>query len=117
MSTVQIVTSTVGIQGPPGIGTFVSISGTSYLLGEADRSKVFRFSNASGITVTVPLGLSSSFDCMLVQTGAGQVTVSGVSGVTINAALSATKTAYQYAVATLVPIDTDVFILSGEVTA
>ena len=46
MSTVQIVTSTVGIQGPPGIGTFVSISGTSYVLGEADRSKVFRFSNA-----------------------------------------------------------------------
>lgn len=117
MSDTQIIVSSVGIQGPPGIGTFVTISGTSYVLGDADRSKVFRFSNASGVTVTVPLGLSSSFDCMLVQTGAGQVTVSGVSGVTINAALSATKTAYQYAVATLVPIGTNAFILSGEVTA
>jgi hypothetical protein len=54
---------------------------------------------------------------MLVQTGTGQITVTPAGGVTINAALSANKTAYQYAVATLLPIGTNTFILSGEVTA
>jgi hypothetical protein len=54
---------------------------------------------------------------MIVQSGLGQITVSGASGVTINAALNANKTAYQYAVATLLPIGTNSFILSGEVTA
>ena len=117
MSTVQIVTSTVGIQGPAGVSSYATVSGTSYALSNVDRSKILVFTASGATTVTVPSGLSTLFDVMIVQSGLGQVTVSGVSGVTINAALSATKTAYQYAVATLLPIGTNAFILSGEVTA
>ena len=117
MSTVQIFASTVGIQGPAGVSSYATISGTSYTLSNVDRSKILIFTASGATTVIVPTGLSILFDVMLVQSNTGQITVSGVSGVTINAALNATKTAYQYAVATLLPIGTNAFILSGEVTA
>ena len=113
----QAVLAVPGIQGAPGISSYTTISGTSYTLGEGDRSKILIFTASGATTLTVPSGLSAVFDAMFVQAGAGQVTVSGASGVTINAALSATKTAYQYAVASLLPIAPNVFILSGEVTA
>jgi hypothetical protein len=113
----EIALAVPGIQGPAGISSYKTISDTSYTVIESDRSKIMLFTANSNIAVTVPSGLSSTFDMMLVQVGTGQITVSAGGGVTINAALSATKTAYQYAVATLIPIGTNAFILSGEVTA
>ena len=113
----QVIVSDVGLQGPAGISAYTTISGTSYALSDIDRSKILVFTASGATTVTVPSGLATVFDVMLVQSGLGQVTISGVSGVTVNAALSATKTAYRYAVATLLPIGLNQFILSGEVTA
>lgn len=113
----QIVLAVPGIQGPAGVSSYRTITGTTYTLSESDRSQILLFTNAAAITLTVPTGLSTLFDTMLVQTGTGQITVTPAGGVTINAALSATKTAYRYAVATLLPIGTNTFILSGEVTA
>ena len=113
----QIVLAVPGIQGPAGVSSYKTITGTTYTLSELDRSHIILFTNAAAITLTVPAGLSTLFDTMLVQTGTGQITVTGAGGVTINAGLSATKTAYRYAVATLLPIGTNAFILSGEVTA
>ena len=113
----QIVLAVPGIQGPAGVSSYRTITGTTYTLSESDRSQILLFTNAAAITLTVPTGLSTLFDTMLIQTGTGQITVTPAGGVTINAALSATKTAYRYAVATLLPIGTNTFILSGEVTA
>jgi hypothetical protein len=113
----QIVLAVPGIIGPAGVSQYKTIAGTAYTLSELDRSHIILFTNAAAITITVPAGLSTLFDVMLVQTGTGQITVTPAGGVTINAALSANKTAYQYAVATLLPIGTNTFILSGEVTA
>lgn len=113
----QIVLAVPGIQGPAGVSQYKTVAGTTYTLSELDRSFILLFTNAAAITLTVPVGLSALFGVMLVQTGTGQITVAGAGGVTINAALSANKTAYQYAVATLLPIGTNTFILSGEVTA
>lgn len=113
----QIVLAVPGIIGPAGVSSYKTITGTTYTLSESDRSQILLFTNAAAITLTVPTGLSTLFDVMLAQTGTGQITVTGAGGVTINAGLSATKTAYQYAVATLLPIGTNTFILSGEVTA
>ena len=113
----QIVLAVPGIQGPAGVSQYKTITGTTYTLSESDRSFILLFTNAAAITLTVPAGLSVLFDVMLVQTGTGQITVTPAGGVTINAALSANKTAYRYAVATLLPIGTNTFILSGEVTA
>jgi hypothetical protein len=113
----QIVLAGPGFQGPAGVSQYKTITGTTYTLSETDRSQILLFTNAAAITLTVPTGLSTLFDTMLVQTGTGQITVTGAGGVTINGALNATKTAYQYAVATLLPIGTNAFIFSGEVTA
>jgi hypothetical protein len=113
----QIVLAGPGFQGPAGVSQYKTITGTTYTLSETDRSQILLFTNAAAITLTVPTGLSTLFDTMLVQAGTGQITVTGAGGVTINGALNATKTAYQYAVATLLPIGTNAFILSGEVTA
>jgi hypothetical protein len=96
----QIVGAVPGVQGAAGISDYSTIAGTTYTLTDADRSKILVFTNASPVTLTVPSGLATVFDVMIVQSGAGQITVSAGAGVTINAALSATKTAYQYAVAT-----------------
>ena len=117
MADTQITLAVPGIQGPAGVSSYKTITGTTYTLAEIDRSQILLFTNAAAITLTVPTGLSLLFDVMLVQTGTGQITVTPAGGVTINAALSATKTAYRYAVATLLPIGTNAFILSGEVTA
>jgi hypothetical protein len=113
----QIVLAVPGIQGPAGVSQYKTIAGTTYTLSESDRSQILLFTNAAAITLTVPAGLSTLFDTMLVQTGTGRITVTPAGGVTVNAALSANKTAYRYAVATLLPIGTNTFILSGEVTA
>ena len=113
----QLVLSAVGVQGASSVAGFFDVSGVTYALSQNDKNKVGRFTNASGITVTVPSGLSTDFNCALLQLGAGQVTVSPASGVTRRAALSATKTAYQYAAASIFYIGNDEFLLGGEVTA
>ena len=113
----QVVAASPGVQGPAGVSSYATIGTTTYTLSDVDRSKIRVFTSSSAITVTVPQGLSPLFDVMLVQAGAGAVTVSPAVGVTVNAAFGETKTAYQYAVATLIPIGTDTFILSGEVSA
>lgn len=113
----QVVATVVGVQGSAGVSSFTTVAGTTYTLSDNDRSKILRFTSATNVTVTVPAGLSSTFDCMFVQAGAGRVILSAAGGVTINSALSATRTAYQYAVATLIPLGSNSYILSGEVTA
>ena len=71
----QLVLSAVGVQGASSVAGFFDVSGVTYALSQNDKNKVGRFTNASGITVTVPSGLSTDFNCALLQLGAGQVTV------------------------------------------
>lgn len=113
----QVVATVVGVQGSAGVSSFATVAGTTYTLSDNDRSKILRFTSSTNVTVTVPAGLSPTFDCMLVQADAGRVILSPAGGVTINSPLSATRTAYQYAVATLIPLGSNSYILSGEVTA
>jgi len=113
----QIVLASPGVQGASSVAGFFDVSGVTYTLSDDNKNRVGRFDNASGITVTVPSGLSSDFSCMILQIGAGQVTISPASGVTRRSALSATKTAYQYAAASIFYIGDNEFLLGGEVTA
>ena len=129
MSTVQlaivdapetsIVLAAPGVQGPAGIAaSALTVSGTSYSLSSINNNRLALFTASSGITTTVPSGLTDGFSCLLVQTTAsGQVTISGASGVTVRSALSSTKTAYQWAVASVIKIGAEEYLLSGEVTA
>lgn len=96
-------------------------TGTTYTLVLSDAQKFLTLSNASAITLTVPPNSSVAFttgdQVNLMQLGAGQVTIAAGSGVTIRSAGSKLKTNAQYAVATLVKIDTDTWVAVGNLTA
>ena len=96
-------------------------TGTSYTLVIADDTSLITLANASAIAVTIPLNSSVPFpigSCVdLVQFGAGQVTVSGASGVTVvsTGATSATpKTRVQNSAITLRKLGTDSWIAIGD---
>ncbi len=50
-------------------------SGTSYTLLSSDLGKQIIFTNSATITLTVPTGLGSGFNCEIYQQGTGQVTI------------------------------------------
>lgn len=81
--------------------TTKTVSTTTYTLLAADTGLVVEFTHASGCTVTLPNDLSTGFNCAIVQTTSGQVTLSAASGATLRQADSYTKTAKQWAELTL----------------
>lgn len=91
-------------------------TGTTYTLVAADNGKVVTLSNAAAITVTVPSGLGAGFSCMLVQLGAGQVSLTA-SGTTINNRQAHLKIAGQYGMATLIAYLADTFVFGGDTAA
>lgn len=95
-------------------------TGTTYTLVLADATKLVTLDNASAITLTVPTNASVAFptgsQVNIVQKGAGQVTVAGASGVTVNTT-PGLKLRAQWSAATLIKIDTDTWIMVGDVSA
>lgn len=93
-------------------------TGTSYDLDPSDNGKVVTCENAGAITVNLNNGLPAGFNCMIVQKGAGQVTISGTA--TLSHRLSHTKTAGQYSIISLLQIvddTTDVYVMGGDTSA
>lgn len=103
-----------------GISVLNEQTGTSYTLVLSDAGKTIECNNASPFTLTVPTGASVAFDTRtridIIQTGAGQVTVAGDSGVTVNAR-GGLKLQGQWAAATLIKRGSDSWILVGSITA
>ena len=85
-----------------------------FTLGNADNGKIIVINSSSAQTITVP-SLAVGFNCMIVQRGSGQVTLSA-SGVTINNRYGFTKTAGQHSILTLVCIASGIYISSGDMT-
>lgn len=95
-------------------------TGTAETLSLADAAGC-SMNNAGASVLTVPLNSSVPFPVgqviPLLQLGAGQVTVSPVSGaVTINSRGAAYKLAGQHAPATLIQTAINVWHLSGDIT-
>ena len=88
-------------------------TGTAYTLVQGDNGRVITMNNASAITLTIPSGLTAGFNCMIVQYGAGTVTIAG-SGVTVVNRSNYTKTGGQYAIVTIVSPVTNTFITGGD---
>ena len=88
-------------------------TGTTYTLVAGDNGKVVTLNNGSAITVTIGTGLGDGFNCLLVQKGAGQGTISA-SGTTVVNRSSETKTAGQYATVSVINIGSEQYILSGD---
>ena len=95
-------------------------TGTTYTLVLTDAGKLITLSNASAITLTVPLASSVGYaigtSIDMVQIGAGQVTVAGAVGVTVSAT-PGLKFRAQYSAATLLKIAANTWILVGDLSA
>lgn len=95
-------------------------TGTSYSLVAADGGKVVTLSNSGAITLTVPTNASQALpvgtQILLVQKGAGQVTIAAAGGVTVNAT-PGLKISAQHAAAALVKLATDEWVAIGSLAA
>jgi len=91
-------------------------TGTTYTPVLADNGKLVTLSNASAITLTVPTNASVAYatgaQINIEQIGAGQVTIVGDTGVTVNG--TGTKLRTQWSAATLVKLGTDSWTLIGD---
>lgn len=92
-------------------------TGTTYTPVLADNGKLVTLSNASAITLTVPTNASVAYatgaQINIQAIGAGQVTVVGDTGVTVNG--TGTKLRTQWSAATLVKLGTDSWTLIGDI--
>ena len=94
-----------------------SQTGTTYTLVLADAGKLLTLSNASAITLTVPLNSAVPFpigtEIHLYNQGAGLITVTQSGGVVVNATPSKIFRA-QFSMATLIKYGTDTWVLVGD---
>lgn len=94
----------------------------SYTLVLADKDKLVEVSNASANTVTIPTNASVAYptgtQINILQTGAGQTTISGTSGVTVNstgATTASPKLRAQWSTATAIKRGTDSWVVIGDI--
>ena len=99
-----------------GFGAQINTISTSVSLAPSDNAEVIQSNAASAITITIPAGLPTGFNCMVLQYGAGQITFSGASGVTIINRNGFTKSIGQYALVTILHIGSNNVIISGELS-
>lgn len=93
-------------------------SGTTYTLQASDNGLQVICSNAAAITVTVPSGLPTGFNCLITQGGAGQVTIAAGASVTLQQRQSLLKLAGQHAVCSILPTPTaNTYRLTGDLVA
>lgn len=90
------------------------IQSISYTLSSDDRGKTLLFSASTTQAITCSSGLDVGFNCTFVQMGSGQLILSGASGVDLLNRQSHTGSAGQYAAVSIVSIDNDLFIVSGD---
>jgi len=120
-------TGATGATGPTGAtGDFSSTfltnaqTGTAYTLVLSDIGKIVEMNNASANTLTIPLNSSVALavgsSITVLQTGAGQTTILGASGVTVNST-PGLKLRTQWSSATLIKRATDTWIAIGDLIA
>lgn len=92
----------------------------SYSLVLADQSKMIEYNSSIAGTLTVPTNSSVAFPVgtyiVIMQTGAGQLTISPASGVILNYT-PGNKTRVQWSMATLIKRATDTWVLAGDLTS
>lgn len=93
----------------------------SYTLALSDAGKIVEISNASANTLTVPPNSSVAFpvgtQVIVIQTGAGQTTLTAGAGVTINSKNGDLALNKQWCAATLIKRATDSWIAIGDLVA
>ena len=95
-----------------GFAANINSVSTNYSITSADNGKVIQSTSASAITITIPTGLPTGFNCTVVQMGAGQVTFSG----TYLNRTGFTKTASQYSVVSILHLGSNSILVTGEMS-
>jgi hypothetical protein len=95
-----------------------SQTGTAYTLAAADNGKIVTLDNSSAITVTVPTNASVTMPTgamvNVMQKGAGEISVTGATGVSVSSG-NGYKSRAQYSLATVIKLDTDSWVLIGDI--
>lgn len=95
-------------------------SGSSYTLTLADKGGMVTMTNAGANTLQIPNNTSVAFSIgtqiLIHQEGAGQTTISGAAGVTLDSADGALKIRAQYGMATLIKKSTNTWAVFGDLT-
>ena len=96
-------------------------TGTAYTIGTADVGKLVTLSNVAAQTITIPANSSVAFaigdqvNFMNLSTGTATFSAGGTA--VIRSAGSKLKLSTQYAVCTVLKIDTDAWVMVGNVSA
>ena len=109
-----------GIQGNPGdtgpMGALLgvkTITGTAYTLSAEDDGWLLYCTAATAVTITTA-ALPVAFSCMIVQGGAGQISLVAGAGSTVVGFGGMLKTAGQYAALTVFAPAADTTIVAGQ---
>ena len=93
-------------------------TGTTYTLALSDVGQLIQYTNSSAITLTIPPNSSVAFpigtEIEVLQNGAGEVTITEGSGVTVNSKDSKTVTNGQNITVFLKKTATDTWLLAGD---
>jgi len=96
-------------------------TGTTYTLAATDAGDLVTLANASAITLTVPTNASVPFaigtQITITRAGSGSLTVVGDTGVTVNSADGFLKLRAQWSSGTLIKVNTNSWILIGDLSA
>ena len=95
----------------------VSETTTARTLSDSDCGKVIDCSNGSAVTITIPSTVSAGFNCTVVQSGAGQVTIAAGASVNLYCYSSTKATAGQYAAINIIPYATNSYVLEGDLAS
>jgi hypothetical protein len=97
-------------------GGLLTISSAAYTLSAEANNLTLSFTSASAVTFTINPGLPVGFSCTVVQDGAGAITFTPSSGVTLNNLSSELVSGGQYAVLFLESVGQDIYVLGGAVS-
>jgi ABC-type Fe3+-hydroxamate transport system substrate-binding protein len=97
-----------------------STTSRAYTLTVQNANSVVTITNALSCEVTVPAYESAALllgtQIIIIQGAAGQITIKPATGVTVNSISGRLKTTGQYAMAALIKVDSDVWVLGGDIT-
>lgn len=95
-----------------GFAANVASISANYSITSADNGKVIQSTSASAISIAIPTGLPTGFNCTIVQMGAGQITFTGTY---LNRG-GFTKSASQYSVISILHLGSNSIIVTGEMS-
>jgi hypothetical protein len=95
-------------------GNVRTVAGTTDTILAADNGQTVDYTSATAVAVTVPSGLGAGFQCTVLQSGAGQLTLAG-SGATLNGR-NGLKSAGQHASVGLIARSANTFTVGGDTT-